>query len=293
MTVITLRPAHAGETDHIRTLWQRSLGGREQSLNCFFDGAYAPENALLLLEDNKIQSLLYLLPITLHSPGQPPLRAHCIYALETAPEARGKGFGRRLLKEADSYLGTCNDDCLVAVPANPGLHKYFGLAGFDECFSTRMEEVPETLLPSAPAGGLCLPIPPEEYTQLREQYLTDGPYAAYSVDMICYQERLAHLSGGGLYRLDCSGGSGCAVAQYTGGDSVLIKELLFPHADPAPAIGLLARAMPAQYYTIRSPAFRSGHPGSYIQPCGMAHWYNLAAAKHWKRERMAYLGPEF
>lgn len=288
--MIEIRPSFPGEIPSIRSLWELAFGDTEAYIDCFFACDYDPESMLLLLEDGVLQTMLYLMPMTLRGPGL-TVSAHYIYALATQPAARGRGFGRQLLNAARSRLRDLGDDCATVVPANPGLHKFFGAAGFDECFSTRLAEFPEALLPLASPKGRITPVSPEDYNRLRSTLL-DGSFSAlYSDGLITFQAGLSRLSGGDLYQLELEGETGCAAAEYQDEDTVLLKELLIASRLLPQAVALAARRMPALRYHVRTPAWNS-LAGSYLQPFGMIQWYNRKKADTWARSE-SYLGLGF
>lgn len=290
--MIEIRPSRPDEVSRVKELWKQAFGDGEAYIDFFFASDYHPENMLLLLEDGRVETMLYLMPLTLSGPGV-TAKAHYVYALATDPSARKKGFGRQLLAYVDRYLQDWGDDCVTVVPAEPSLHKFFGTVGYEECFSTRLVEIPEELMPAPGPGASLTPIGAEEYNRIRRRLL-DGVYRVeYDDVLIAYQSGLSRLSGADLYRVEVDGAEGCAAVEFSGEETVLVKELILPDEHLAQAVAQLARRLPARRYHVRTPACWSGLAGSYIQPFGMAKWYNSAKAEAWTRGALAYMGLAF
>lgn len=287
-----LRCSRPEETPRLKELWKLAFGDEDACIDFFFTGGYHPENMLVLLEDGVIVTMLYLMPLTLKGPHI-TASAHYVYALATHPSARQKGYGRQLLAYADQQLHQLGDDCITVVPAQPSLHKFFSTVGFSECFATRLEEVPAALVPDAAPGAELTPLTPQDYNALRRTLLEGNYYVDYDDCLIIYQAGLSRMSGAGLYRLELEGETGCAAVEYADEDTVVIKELLLSDRLLPQAVAQLARRLRARHYHVRTPAFRPGLVGSYIQPFGMIKWYNPEKASGWLREPLSYMGLGF
>lgn len=290
--MIEIRPSHPDETSRVRQLWQTVFGDEDPYLDFFFTGGYRPENMLLLLEEGSAETMLYLMPLTLRGPGF-TASAHYVYALATDPAARKKGYGRQLLRYVDEHLGRLGADCVTVVPAEPSLHKFFATVGFNECFATRLEEVPEALVPTPEPGAALSPLCPEDYNALRRTLLSGAWHVDYDDPLIRYQACLSRLSGGGLYRLEIGGEIGCAAVEYDGEDTVVVKELIMTDACLPQAVAQVAGLLRARRYLVRTPAFQAGLTGSYIQPFGMIKWYAPEKETAWTRDPLAYMGLGF
>lgn len=287
-----LRCARPEETPRLKTLWKLAFGDEDACIDFFFTGEYRPEDMLVLLEDGVIVTMLYLMPITLQAPSF-SATAHYVYALATHPDARQKGYGRQLLAFADQGLRRRGDDCITVVPAQPSLHKFFSTVGFSECFATRLEEVPASLVPDAAPGATADPLSPQDYNALRRTLLQGNYYVDYDDCLLIYQAGLSRMSGAGLYRLELEGETGCAAVEYADEDTLVIKELLMADHLLPQAVAQLARRLRARHYHVRTPAFWTGLVGSYIQPFGMIKWYDPDKEANWIRDPLAYMGLGF
>ncbi|MCD7838311.1 MAG: GNAT family N-acetyltransferase [Clostridiales bacterium] len=85
------------ETPQLARLWQVCFGDTDDYIDHYFSTYYRPSRALVLEDGGKVCSMLLTFPnilITGEGRGEP---ACYIYAFCTAPEARGRGYDRRLL----------------------------------------------------------------------------------------------------------------------------------------------------------------------------------------------------
>ena len=248
---------------------------------------------LLLLEDGVVWTMVALFPVTVTLPQGESLSSAYIYALATHPDARKKGFGRFILNYVDYYLQESGKDCVTIVPAEPSLYKYFATTGFEPTFSTRKVELLREMVAWPGEGDTITPVSPAQYNALREQMLDGNFRVTYSEALIAYQQGLSRMERGDLFHLTVSGKEGLAAAEYLDEDTVLVKELLLPHAAQAGAAALLAQRMPARRYHLRTPPFWDGLTGSYLQSFAMVKWYRPELAKAWREYRRGYMGLGF
>lgn len=282
--MIEMRSARQGEQAREKALWQLVFGDGDAVIDCFYRTCYQPENMLVLLEDGVLKTMMSLLPLTLVGRAGDQAVAHYVYALATDPAARKKGFARMLLHYADTYLRGRGADGLTVVPATPSLHQFFGTAGFGACFSTREAVLLHRQLDPNPGDASAHPAEPGEYLRIREALLAGTRHVAYDADLIALQQGFSRLNAADLFRLERSGAVGCAAAEYTAGDTVLVKELLMPQAQISQALAALALKLPAQRYIVRGPAAQAGFSGGCLQPFGMIKWYHRDKESAWSSE---------
>lgn len=290
--MIEIRPGKPGEEARERTLWRLAFGDDESYIDYFYH--HRPvEDTLVLLEDGVLQSMLALFPVEVVLPEGGRLQSSYIYALATHPDARKKGFGRFLLNYTDFYLKEAGMDCVTIVPAEAGLHRFFATAGFSECFSLRKFELLGHLAERAAPGDEISPVTAGEYQRLREGILAGELFVSYGETLLGYQQGLSRMGGGDLYRLTVGGVTGCAAAEYTGEETVGVKELLLPTAQLAGGAALLAGALPAMRYHLRTPALWDGLQGSYPQPFAMVKWYQPELEQLWRDQGRGFMGLAF
>lgn len=250
--MIEIRFSRPGEEAAQKRLWQEAFGDSDADIALFYETCWRPEEMLLLLEDGIPVSMTALLPHTLSLPDGGEASACYVYALATARARRGMGFARRLLAEADRLLRDRETDCLTVVPAQPSLHSFFASAGFQPCFSTCRAWFGRETIPAPAAGDRCTAAGPEEYGAARARCLTGTASVRYGERLLRFQQGMCRLSGGGLFRLTAGGAEGCAAAEYRDGGLLVLKELLLPPECLERGLALLAQALPAQEYEVRT-----------------------------------------
>lgn len=291
--MIEIRPSTDRELEAQKALWHTCFGDDPAYIELFYRYCTSREDVLILLEDGVLRSMAALLPTELHFPDGGTGKAGYVYALCTDPAARSQGFIRALLSEADAYLKERGYDCVTLVPAEASLHRFFSSLDYEECFSNRMAEVAAAMLPAPECGGRATPVEPEEYGRIRERLLQDQFHVSYDSTLLTFQQAGSRMLGGGLYRIEIAGSTGCAAADFFRPNRVLVRELLIAPEYISQAAGLLTRTLPASRYHLRSPSFQEGLPGSYVQAYGMIKWYNEHLRAGWYRERQGYLGLGF
>ncbi len=274
-----LRFSRPGEEAAQKVLWQEAFGDSDADIALFYETCWRPEEMLLLLEDGVPVSMTALLPHTLSLPDGGEASAFYVYALATARARRGMGFARRLLEEADRLLQNRGADCVTVVPAQPSLHRFFGAAGFQPCFSTCRAWFRRAEIPTPAAGDLCVNAGPEEYGAVRARCLAGTAAVRYGERLLRFQQGMCRLSGGGLFRLTAGGAEGCAAAEYRD-DRLVLKELLLPPECLERGLALLARVLPAQEYEVRT----SGAPAGWSQ-------WEFGRIKWFSRDKEARFGP--
>lgn len=267
-----------------KALWKEGFGDSDADIALFYDVCWRPEESLVLLEDGAVVSMIVLLPQTLTLPGGGEAKAAYTYALTTPRALRGRGYGRQVMAAVDQAAQGLGADCATLVPAEPGLWSYFGPMGYEPCFSTWRTEISPADLPAAATGDRLAEIGPEEYGALRRSLLGDRPAAHYGRRMLAFQEGMCRVAGGGLYRVQAGGLTGCAAAEYREEGRLVLKELLLPPAGQGAGLALLGQALPARVYEVRMPVGWNGLPGGEIWNFGQIKWYN--------REKAARFGPE-
>ena len=291
--MVNIRLSRPEEAEAQKKLWQMAFGDDPRYIDWFYACCWKPENMLLLLEDNKLASMLALLPHALVLPNGETASAYYVYALATDPAVRSKGYGRQLLHYVDFHLAARGADCVTVVPAEPSLFKFFATAGFTTGFYTRKAELLREETGRPQPEDRVEPVSPQAYNAIRDRLLAGTPSVRYDTELIGYQEGMSKLSGGGLYRVVAGGAEGCAAVEYAGEGSVLFKELLLPEPQIPRALAAFSRLLPGRRCHVRTPACWDGLPGSYIQPFGMVKWYHLDKARPWQEDTKGYMGLGF
>lgn len=274
---MTLRPSTPDDIPRLRELWVLAFGDGGDYLDNFFTNYYQPSRVLVLEQEGVINAMTAWYPSTFYTqnPQIGDLRCGYLYAVATHPDCRGQGLASKLLAFCDEYLKEEGYHGVTTVPARPDLHIFFGQNGFHECFYQGEQEILSTELPT-PVGNLALaPVTPENYIQLRKNFLRDIPHVDLDLDGFVYQAGASKLSGGGLYSLGDQ-----ALLCLEGGEAgdCYVKELLGDEV----ALSLLHTVFPAQRYFVRRPQ------GDW--QFGMLKWL---CEIPWDWENQAYLGFAF
>jgi GNAT superfamily N-acetyltransferase len=248
-----------------KALWQQVFGDDDAYVDNFHDHYYKPERVLTLKDEGGLRSMLVLFPMELRWPDGGLTKASYLYALATDPEVRGQGYATFLMRYTDFVL---EGDCvpyLTTVPAEPSLIEFFGRAAdFQPCHPIDEAEG-ECLAPGEVAAER---VNGAEYLALREGLLADTAHAVYDEEYLEYQNKVATLLGGGLYRMETAGGPACAVAQLYEG-FLDVKELLTPAGCQAEALSALCAALPGEKYRVRCPAGKGELPGAVKKVFGV------------------------
>ena len=290
--MIEMRPSKLEELGRQRELWKGAFGDSDGYIDLFYQTAAGPEDVLVLLEDGVLHSMLALPPVELALPDGTAASSAYVYALATDPAARGRGYGRMLLRYVDFYLRERGVDCVTVVPAEESLHRFFASVDFAEAFAARWAELPGGGAAEAPPGDGVFPVDAAEYGALRETLLAGAFHVKYGGGLLAFQAGASRLSGAGLYRLRVDGVTGCAAAEY-GGGRLTVKELLLPPPLLDRGAALLRAALPAESVQVRAPAYRDGPLSGETRRFGMLKWLNGALGLKWAGAGEGYLGLGF
>lgn len=289
----TIRTAVPEDLPQLKDLWRKCFGDPSAYVDIFFQKFCSMDQVLVLGDEGEVDSMLALLENTLILPTGEEVPVGYVYALATNPYMQGKGHARQIMTYANDVLRQWGKKAITLVPASPSLHRFFESLGLDECFATRKVEVLASSLTGETGGGVMTPISPQEYNQIRADYLKGTFHMAYSDKMISFQEIGSHLAYGDLYRIEVNGVVGCAAIEYVQKRRLLVKELLLPVEEMPKAVEIIAKEMEASRYHVRTPAFWDGLPGSYCQAFGMIKWYDTDLRTKYFAVQDAYLGLGF
>lgn len=280
--MVLFRPARPEEEADQKKLWRLAFGDSEAYINRFFECCGPHTQSMVLEESGEVRGATQLLPVTLRGAAGERYRCAYVYGVCIHPDHQGQGLGRAMASYADFYLQEKGFDCAVTVPAEDGLHRFYALQGFGECFRHREYRAARSTLPRPEPGDLARRVGGAEYAMLREQRLKGTLHVAYGVELLNYQWDLCEASGGGLYALQVEGAVGCACVE---GD--LVKELLLPPELEERGLAALMTAGAWEELTVRTP----GREG---RPFGMLRWYrnDIAFDWDWVNTR-GYLGLAF
>ena len=234
MTEPIIRQVRAEDAGELAALWHRVFGDPEELALAFLAELPGLGGGVCAEEAGKLLGAAYAVTdFTLDG-----RRAAYLYAIGVLPEARGRGLGKRLTKEAAALGRALGADFVCTLPANAPLYPWYEKLIGARCALYRREERIE----SRP-GELPLPLSPEEYGLRREGLLRDRPHVTAGPAALRYEKENCRCFGGDLYAV----GAGVAAAYVDEGET-RIRELLAPAGEDVHA---LAAALGAHLGTER------------------------------------------
>ncbi len=286
--MIRIRVSTAADIPAERELWALAFGDAGAYVDNFYSTYYRPERLLVLEEEGTVRAMTAWFDTIFRLPGGEEFRAAYLYAVATHPEFRSRGLSGRLLAWADGHFAALGIPIVTTVPAQPGLHCFFGRNGFRECFlHQQMELAARDLVPGPP---LLTPVTPEGYGAAREPLLQGIPHICYPPEALAFQAGCCRVLQGGLFRGDTPEGSVLLCAEGAGEGRVIVKELLGSPAARRAALGDLPRILPASTWQIRGPRLEEQACTRFF---GMVKVLNPDLRRRWDWACGAYLGLAF
>lgn len=234
MTELIIRQVRAEDAAELAALWHRVFGDPEELALAFLAELPALGGGVCAEEAGKLLGAAYAVTdFTLEG-----RRAAYLYAIGVLPEARGRGLGKGLTREAAALGRALGADFVCTLPANAPLYPWYEELIGVRCALHRREEQIE----SRP-GEKPLPLSPEAYGLRREELLRGRPHVTAGQAVLRYEKENCCCFGGDLYAL----GTALAAASVDEGET-RIRELLAPAGEDLSA---LAAAMGAHLGTER------------------------------------------
>ncbi|WP_165155994.1 GNAT family N-acetyltransferase [Parabacteroides sp. ZJ-118] len=122
----------------IINLWRTCFRDSEAFISLYFDCVYKDENTMTIEKDGKIVSALQIVPYTMTYWGA-EISVGYISGACTAPEERGQGFMRQLLRRAFKEMERREIAISALIPADPWLFDYYREQGYTEAFDYSVE----------------------------------------------------------------------------------------------------------------------------------------------------------
>ena len=239
MNDFLLRPAAAADAPDIIEIWSHSFGDPPEFVSALLDEATLLPCALCAEAEGRVKSVMFAFE-GLSLGGR---SAAYLYALCTAPEARGYGMGRAVISAMAQRCFDRGAEIVVLSPANDGL-----AAWYERILGTKpMAAYADTLQPLEASGAVCTPLRAAEYLALRQNA------AGVTRQLLCAQDVLHRFFGGGFFRVEKDGATALACAEPTE-NGLLLRELICPEALRPAAAAAVAAYFGADRVLLRSVA---------------------------------------
>ncbi len=223
-------------------LWRTCFEDSEDFIRLYFDRVYRDENEMTIEKGGKIVSALQIVPYTMTYLGS-EIPVGYIYGACTAPEERGRGLMRELLRESFEEMERRKIAVSVLIPAEPWLFDYYRKQGYTEAFDytevTYIRPNAPVRLPDMTVVRPEVSITDEVFAYFDRKSRERPSCILHSHDDLFVILRYFQMEGGGIYSaLDGSGKVvGLAFASPFGagatpsGKKLFIKELLYDSED--------------------------------------------------------------
>ena len=227
---VKLREYSSGDISALCTLWESVFGDKPELIQEFF--RLLPDMGLCAVAelDGKIVGMASVLTaLELVTPGGDTSRCGYVYAVATAPFARGRGIGAALTEKVCELATAAGASLLCTLPAEDSLYPWYEKIMGVRCALYRQS------FETAPAGSLPVRrLMAEEYLKRREELLAGKNHLRAAPAVVEFAEQFYSVYGGGLF---LCGESLCAA--YGDAKCLYIKELISPDGRNEPAAAAL------------------------------------------------------
>lgn len=172
------------EIQQLRLLWQEAFGDEDAFLDCFFRSGFSPERCRCILEGDTVAAVLYWFGCSCGNQ-----RLAYIYGVATRKDYRGQGLCRTLMADTHTHLAKLGYDGAVLVPQQEPLRQMYAAMGYRSCGGL------DVLSCNAGKPVSVRAIGPEEFAQLRRQYLPEGGVVQEEENLAFLQEQAQFYAG--------------------------------------------------------------------------------------------------
>lgn len=239
--------AQARDLPALTALWQTCFGDSAESVTAFWAQMFDRISVFAAQDGARFDAMLCALPVTLVSDDGDARPAAYFYAVCTAPDKRGRGLCRTLMRHAELELQKSGVSVFTLVPSSAELFDFYAKFGYQPAFYHDTYSAP------AARGAVKIrQIDADAYRNLRQMQLY-GDFIAYGEALLRLAQTSSEASGGGLFRLETDDTVCCAVAEKSG-DTLLVKELLPDCPEAAAALACTLGCKTAQVRTLGDAA---------------------------------------
>lgn len=255
---MTVRKAAPEEQGAVRSLWHSVFSDSPAEIDRITHALDLGSRCFSIPEDGGAAAMAHWYGSgSLVFPDGRTLSAGVLYAVASAPDARGRGFGAAVSRAAWTDMAQNGTGARLTVPADAGLFDYYR-----RTLDARTAfHVRELHLTGRDCGVRPRQIDAAEYGVFREAFLTDRVHLVFPASVLRLQQDICERSGGGLFAF----AGGCFSLERTA-DGARISELLC--ANVYVGLAAAASAAPGLSLTIRMPVQDPALSG--VRPFAMA-----------------------
>ena len=240
MTEAIIREVRQADAERLAALWHRVFGDPEELSKDFLAHLRSLGSGVCAEADGKLLGAAYAVTDYFLDDE----RLAYLYAVAVLPEARGRGLGQALSREAAALGRRLGAKIVCTVPAEPGLYPWYERAIGVRCALRRREEE----IGSRP-GPVPAPLSPEEYGARREALLRGKPHVRPGAAVLRREQFNCRVCGGDLLAI----GGGIA-AVYAEDGVAFLRELLAPEGTDRRALaGAVAAALGMEKALLYTP----------------------------------------
>lgn len=235
MTEPIIRPVRREDCDPLAALWRRVFQDPPELSRAFLEDLPALGGGACAEEDGVLLGAAYAVTDYFLEER----RLAYLYAVAVQPEARGRGLGAALSREAAALGRRLGAELVCTCPAEDSLYPWYErIIAVRPALRQREERV------ESRPGDIPAPLSPEEYGARREILLAGTPHVRLGPAVLRREKANCRACGGDLLAL----GEGIA-AVYCDEGETRIRELLVPAGADRSA---LAAALGAAFATERA-----------------------------------------
>ncbi len=240
MTEPIIRQVRPEDAPALAALWRRAFGDPEAPEG-FLEQLPELGGGVCVEEDGVLLGAAYA--VTDYWLGAE--RLAYLYGVAVLPEARGRGLGAALSREAAALGRRLGAETLCTCPAEDSLYPWYErIIGVRPALRQRKERI------ECRPGPLPAPLTPEEYGARREALLAGTPHVRLGPAVLRREKANCRFYGGDLLEI----GGGIA-AVYWDGELPLLRELIAPEgADRRVLAAAVGAALGTEKVLLLTPA---------------------------------------
>jgi GNAT superfamily N-acetyltransferase len=190
-----MEKANLDDREELIGLWKNVFGDTDEFLSDFFDSVFDADNTFLIKENGIIASVFYMINSDVVL-GNKKYSAKYLYAAQTHPGFRKRGFMSKLIKSSADYYKANGTDFIFLCPASEHLYDYYGKLGFFTAFYDKFLILTKIEIDKnrnvTGEGYFCSDF---SYTEMRKNIMSKN-YADFDDNFLEFAERSEKSDGG-------------------------------------------------------------------------------------------------